>query len=73
MSSCCKLLEPLHNVLKQKILNAYYIQVDESPIKVLESDKKGSSHQGYQWVYHNPIEKLVLFDYSKGRGQNCPK
>tara|TARA_R110002049_G_scaffold309052_2_gene516247 strand:- start:6302 stop:7771 length:1470 start_codon:yes stop_codon:yes gene_type:complete len=73
MSSCCQLLEPLYNTLKQKILEGGYIQADESPIKVLDSDKKGSSHQGYQWVYHDPLQKLVLFNYRKGRGQQGPK
>ncbi len=73
MNSCCKLLEPLYNTLKQKILDSNYIQADESPIKVLDSDKKGSTHQGYQWVYHDPVQKLVFFNYRKGRGQNGPK
>jgi len=67
------LLEPLYNVLKQKIMDSGYIQVDESPIKVLDSDKSGSTHQGYQWVYYSPEEKLVLFNYRKGRGQHGPK
>jgi len=73
MDACCVLLEPLYNTLKQKILQSDYIQVDESPIQVLDGDKKGSSHRGYQWVYHDPISKLVLFNYRKGRGQNGPK
>ncbi|KAA1241546.1 IS66 family transposase, partial [Aquimarina sp. RZ0] len=73
MAGCCRLLEPLYNTLKQKILESDYIQADESPIKVLDSDKKGSTHQGYQWVYHDPVQKLVLFNYRKGRGQNGPK
>lgn len=73
MASCCQLLEPLYNTLKQKILDTDYIQADESPIKVLDTDKKGSTHQGYQWVYHNPVKKLVLFNYRKGRGQNGPR
>ena len=81
MASCCSLLEPLYNTLKQKILASDYIQADESPIKVLDSDKtcaepsrsKGSTHQGYQWVYHDPIQKLVFFNYRKGRGKNGPK
>jgi len=73
MASCCQLLEPLYNTLKQKILASDYIQADESPIKVLDSDKKGKTHQGYQWVYHDPVQKLVLFNYCKGRGQNGPK
>jgi len=73
MASCCQLLEPLYNTLKQKILKSHYIQADESPIKVLDSDKKGKAHQGYQWVYHDPVGKLVLFNYRKGRGQHGPK
>jgi len=73
MDGCCVLLEPLYNTLKQKILESDYIQVDESPIQVLDGDKKGSSHRGYQWVYHDPMSKLVLFNYRKGRGQNGPK
>ena len=73
MAECCTLLEPLYNTLKQKILDSGYIQTDESPIKVLDSDKKGVTHQGYQWVYHDPVSRLVLFNYRKGRGQHAPK
>lgn len=73
MQGCCQLLEPLYNTLKQKILASGYIQADETPIKVLDSDKPGSTHQGYQWVYHDPIHKRVLFNYRKGRGQQGPK
>ena len=73
VSSCCTLLEPLYNTLKQKIISSNYIQADESPIKVLDKDKIGSTHQGYQWVYHSPLHKLVLFNYRKGRGQAGPK
>jgi transposase len=73
VSACCSLLEPLYNTLKQKIISSAYIQADESPIKVLDKDKAGSTHQGYQWVYHSPLHKLVLFNYRKGRGQQGPK
>jgi transposase len=50
-----------------------YLQVDETPIRVLESNKKGSTHQGYYWVYHNPIDKTVLFDYQPSRSSQGPK
>lgn len=73
MSGCCELLEPLYNALKQKILASGYIQADESPIKVLDSDKKGSTHQGYQWVYHDPTGKLVLFDTERVVGSMALK
>ncbi len=72
-AATCTLLDPLYNKLKQKVLNAKYLQADESPIKVMDKDKIGKTHQGYQWVYHNPLEKLVLFDYRKGRGMHGPK
>lgn len=73
MDSCCVLLEPLYNRLKQKILHSDYIQADETPIKVLDGDKKGKTHKGYQWVYHDPLTRLVLFNYRKGRGEYGPK
>lgn len=73
VNSCCTLLEPLYNLLKQKVIYSDYIQVDESPMKVLDKDKPKSTHQGYQWVYHDPLQKLVFFNYRKGRGQNGPK
>ena len=71
--ACCTLLQPLYEKLRENVLSSGYIQADESPIKVLDQDKPGSTHQGYQWVYHSPGSGLVLFNYRKGRGQNGPK
>ena len=34
--------------------------------------RRGTTHQGYYWVYHNSIENLVLFDYRQGRGREGP-
>ena len=61
-------LEPLYNQLIFDTKAQGYLQVDETPIKVLDSDKKGAAHQGYYWVYHAPLEGTVLFDYSPTRG-----
>ena len=68
------LLEPLYDSFKEKFLeNADYIQADESPIKVQDRDKKKALHQGYMWVYRNPENKLILFDYNKGRSKEVPE
>ena len=72
-ASVCTLLEPLYELMKQKVLESGYVQADESPIKVQDSDKKGSTHQGYMWVYHSPEKGLVYFNYRKGRGEYGPK
>jgi hypothetical protein len=69
----CTLLEPLYDTLKANVLSSHYLQADETPIKVLDKDKKGTTHRGYHWVYHAPVERLVLFDYREGRGREGPQ
>jgi len=66
-------LEILWDHLAAETKSSGYLQVDESPIKVLESRNKGSCHRGWYWVYHSPIEKTVLFDYQPTRGAPAPK
>lgn len=73
IGSTCDLLDPLYNELKKQVLSADYLQADETPIKVLDKDKKGTTHRGYHWVYHAPIQRLVLFDYREGRGREGPQ
>lgn len=72
ISATCSLLEPLYDVLCKQVLSSDYLQADETPIKVLDKDKKGTTHRGYHWVYHAPRERLVLFDYREGRGREGP-
>jgi transposase len=69
----CNLISPLYDVLKQEVLKQDYIQADETPIAVLDKDKEGATHQGYNWVYHAPGIRMVLFDYRHGRGRDGPK
>lgn len=81
ISGTCHLLEPLYEVHRKQVLNSDYLQADETPIKVLDKDKKarptgssgrGATHRGYHWVYHAPVSRLVLFDYREGRGREGP-
>lgn len=68
-----KKLVPLWELLKLLVINQKYLQVDESPIKVLDKNHKNGVHQGYMWVYNAPSDKLVLYDYRKGRDSSGPK
>lgn len=72
VSATCKLISPLYDALKKQILTRDYLHADETPIKVLDRDKKGETHRGFFWVYHNSLEGLVLFDYQPGRGREGP-
>ena len=60
-------LDPLYQQLRFDIKAKGYLQVDETSIKVLESDKKGAAHKGWYWVYHSPLDGLVLMDYQPTR------
>lgn len=60
-------LEILYDHLLRQTRSKGYLQADETPIKVLDRDKKGSCHLGYFWVYRSPADKTVLFDYQTGR------
>jgi transposase len=68
LAACCSLLDALYVTHTRLVIEGYYLQADESPIKVLDRDKPGSTHQGYMWVVRNPLNGLVLFKYRKGRG-----
>lgn len=71
--SVCNLLEPLYDTLTHRVLSQGYLQVDETPIQVLDKNKKGKTHRGYYWVYYSPLEKVVFFDYRHGRSREGPK
>lgn len=62
----------LYESHKKIVLDSRYLHADETPIKVLDKNKKGTTHQGFYWVYHNSKDKLVLFDYRTGRGREGP-
>jgi len=66
-------LATLYELHKKQTLNTGYLHADETTLKVLDETKKGTTHLGYYWVYHNSQEKLVLFDYRKGRGREGPE
>jgi transposase len=65
-------IKPLYEALLKQVKEASYLQVDETPIKVLDKEKKGDSHRGYYWVYHAVKESLVVFDYQEGRSREGP-
>lgn len=66
-------LEILYDHLLEDTKGKGYLQADETPIKVLESNRKGACHQGYYWVYNSPIDHTVLFDYRPTRGAKGPE
>ncbi len=74
VSKTSELLQPLYDTFKAKFLeDVDYIQADESPIKVQDIVKRKTTHRGFMWVYRDPVDKTILFDYHKGRGKDVPE
>lgn len=66
-------LVPVYESMKNRMLKTDYLMADETPIPVLSEDKPGATHRGYHWVYYDPVNKLVCFDYRESRGREGPK
>jgi transposase len=73
VGSVGNLIEPLYNAHLKETLASNYLHVDETVIKVLDSEKKNATHQGYYWVYQSAAAKLTLYDYQPGRGRHGPQ
>jgi len=46
VSNTCQLITPLYQALQKQVLASDYLHADETPIKVLDKDKKGETHRG---------------------------
>ena len=73
IKQACNLILPLFEAHERQVLQTIYLGVDETPIKVLDKTKKGTTHQGYYWVYYNTQTRQVLFKYQTGRAAAWPK
>lgn len=59
------LLRALYFRLKEIVLESDYIQVDESTVPVINSEKQ-KAVKAYLWVVRSVMDKLMFFHYDKG-------
>jgi len=64
--------EGAYEQYRKRLLASTYLQADETPLQVLTRDGNGKTHKGYLWVYHDPVQRLVLFDYRESRSHKGP-
>lgn len=60
-------LEPLVERMWQKMLATGYLQVDETPVQVLDPEVRGKTARGYLWFYAVPGGDVFL-DFHSSRG-----
>jgi hypothetical protein len=67
-----ELLTPIVSAMRRDLLNASYLQADETTVPVQMHDKRGADHQAYLWQYGSPGGETV-FEFQLGRGRDGPK
>jgi transposase len=71
VGQCSDLLEPLVKRMHQKILESPTINSDDTPIPVKSQTRKGSTYNGYLWVYIDD-KNNVVFDFTPTRSREGP-
>lgn len=74
MIRCGNLLQPLINLLQDKILEQRVVHMDETPVQVLNEPGKTAQSQSYMWVMASASHSspAILFNYSASRSQATP-
>ena len=65
-------LQPVVRQMKTELLAGDYLQVDETPVKVMDPEVKGKCATGYLWLAGRPGGD-VLFEFHPGRGKEYAK
>ncbi len=71
-----ELIQPLINLLRDRLLTEPIVHLDETPVQVLRESGKPATSKSYMWVQatHADAEcPVVLFDYDPSRSGWVPK
>ncbi|MDA8119478.1 MAG: IS66 family transposase [Gammaproteobacteria bacterium] len=69
-----ELIQPLINLLRDRLLAYDILQMDETPVQVLKEPGKAAESKSYLWVQRGgpPGQPIILFDYDPSRSQEVP-
>jgi len=66
------LLLAIYRLIWEELKVGGYLQIDETPVRVLDPEVKGRAGRGYLWFYSNPKGNVFL-EFHKGRGRAGPE
>jgi transposase len=71
---CAGLLQPLHNLMRDILLDGSLIHMDETVVQVLKEKDKAPTSNSYMWVQTGgpPDKPVVLYDYDPSRSASVP-
>jgi transposase len=67
-------LQPVANLMRDTLLEADIMHMDETPVQVLKEPGRAPSRKSQMWVQRGgpPGKPIVLFDYDPSRSQDVP-
>ena len=65
-------LDIVFEAAKKELLTCSYIMADETPIPVMIKATRKKLKRCFYWVYYDPLNKITIFEYRKGRGREGP-
>ncbi len=75
MVKCGQLVQPLINIIHEKILGQDFLHMDETQVQVLSEPNKTAQSNSYMWVLRStlPTASAVLFRYEPTRSGDAAK
>ena len=69
MIQCSQLLQPLYNLMNDRLMSSGYVHMDETTVQVLNEPDKPPESKSYMWVRRtgDPDRPVILFDYASSR------
>jgi len=69
------LVQPIINLLRDRLLGYDIVQMDETPVQVLNETGKTAQSKSYVWLQRGgpPDQPVILYDYDPGRGAGVPE
>jgi len=67
VESIAELVRPIYDAMWRRMVAGDYMQIDETPVRVLDPEVEGKAARGYLWFYAVPGGDVVL-DFSRSRG-----
>ncbi|QJC55206.1 hypothetical protein HC248_00484 [Polaromonas vacuolata] len=71
---CSHLLQPLHNLMRDILLDGSLLYMDETVVQVLKEKGRSPTSNSYMWVQTGgpPDKPVVLYDYDPSRSAKVP-
>lgn len=68
------LVQPLINLMRDRLLDYDIIQMDETPVQVLKEAGRSAQSKSYLWVQRGgpPDGRVILYDYDPSRSGGVP-